>query len=263
MTGHVDILEEHESLRRPLLGSIALHCGVAAFLLVEAFAAARPRDLWGSPNALGGGSVGITPVSQIPLPSRGGPANPLANDTDSEIPQPPPKKQAAKQAAKEQEASIAIKARGQAKIQRQYKSSQPRADPQTKATPGQIYSDSGRALTSPMVGQTGSGGVGMGPGGSFGTRFAAYKTLLEQAVARKWRTNDVNPMLQTAPWVVVTFTLYRNGSISDVRLDQSSGDKALDYSALRAIYEASPFPALPTAYERNDARIEFWFQLKR
>ena len=80
---------------------------------------------------------------------------------------------------------------------------------------------------------------------------------------RRWRTNDVDPRLQTAPPVIVTFRIRRDGSSSDVRLEQSSGNKALDYSAMRAVYEASPFPPLPQAYERSDARIEFWFQLKR
>ena len=113
-----------------------------------------------------------------------------------------------------------------------------------------------------MVGQTGSGGVGIGQGGAFGTRFGAYRDLLEQSVARRWHTAGVDPRLQTAPPVIVTFVIRRDGSSSDVRLEQSSGDKALDYSAQRAIYEASPFPPLPAQYERNDARIEFWFQLK-
>jgi len=61
----------------------------------------------------------------------------------------------------------------------------------------------------------------------------------------------------------VTFVIGRNGSTSDVRVVQSSGNRALDDSALRAIYEASPFPPLPAQYERDDARIEFWFQLRR
>jgi len=37
----------------------------------------------------------------------------------------------------------------------------------------------------------------------------------------------------------------------------------LDYSAQRAVYEASPFPHLPDAYDRNDATVEFWFELRR
>ena len=105
--------------------------------------------------------------------------------------------------------------------------------------------------------------MGLGPGGAFGSRFGYYRDLLEQAVARRWRTTDVDPSLQTAPPVIVTFLIRRDGSTADVTLEQSSGNKALDYSAMRAVYEASPFPSLPTGYERNDARIEFWFQLKR
>jgi protein TonB len=113
------------------------------------------------------------------------------------------------------------------------------------------------------VGQTGSGGVGIGQGGAFGNRFGYYRDLLEQSVARRWRTAGVDPRLQTAPPVIVTFVIGRNGSTSDVRVVQSSGNRALDDSALRAIYEAGPFPPLPAQYERDDARIEFWFQLRR
>ena len=42
---------------------------------------------------------------------------------------------------------------------------------------------------------------------------------------------------------IVTFDLQRDGSVRNVRIAQSSGNKALDYSAQRAIYDASPFPA--------------------
>jgi TonB family protein len=111
--------------------------------------------------------------------------------------------------------------------------------------------------------QTGTGGVGMGPGGAFGSRFGWYRDLLEQRVAQKWRTDEVDPRLQTAPPVIVAFDLLRNGSIRDTRVLQSSGNLALDRSAQRAIYEASPFPSLPPEYDREAARIEFWFQLKR
>jgi len=48
-----------------------------------------------------------------------------------------------------------------------------------------------------------------------------------------------------------------------VMIVQSSGNRTLDYSAQRAIYLASPFPPLPAGFERDEARIEIWFQLKR
>jgi protein TonB len=103
----------------------------------------------------------------------------------------------------------------------------------------------------------------MSQGGAFGNRFGYYRDLLEQMVGRKWRTNDVDPRILRANPVVVTFLIRRDGSVSGIRLENSSGNKALDFSAQRAIQEAAPFPPLPAGYERNDARIEFWFQLNR
>jgi protein TonB len=263
VTAHIDILEERESLKKPFVGSLALHGTVALVLVLQGVAGSRARELWGNPNGLGGGSVGITPVSQIPMPGRGGPLNPLASDTESQIPEAPAAKQKARRDSEADTAAIAIKGRSQPKQQVRWKSGLERSKPLTNEAPGQLYSDTGRALSSPLVGQTGSGDVGMGQGGAFGSRFGAYRDLLEQSVARHWRTSDVDPRLQTAPTVIVTFLIRRNGSTSDVRLVQPSGNRTLDDSALRAVYEASPFPPLPAQYERGDARIEFWFQLKR
>ena len=242
--------------------SAALHAAVLLAVLLHGMIRPRPRELWGTPNALGGGAVGITPVSQIPLPARGGPENPLASDTDSNVPEPPAAGKQASQAAEPASPAIEIRGRGQKQPARRDTPAR-RSTMAEAESAGQLYSSAGRALSSPLVGQTGSGGVGMGAGGAFGMRFGYYRDLLEQAVARKWRTNDVDPQLRTAPPVIVTFVIRRDGSVADVRLEQSSGNKALDYSALRAIYEAAPFRPLPAEYERDEARIEFWFQLKR
>lgn len=263
MTAHVDILDVRESWRKPLLLSVALHGGLVAAIAVAGFASNRPRELWGSPNSLGGTSVGITPVSQIPLPARGGPVNPLANDTESRVPAPPPSKQQLRRQAAQDAAAIAIKTKNLAKRPARNDTTTQRSSLKTPESPGQLYSSTGRALSSPLVGQTGSGGVEMGLGGAFGNRFGYYRNLLEQKVGSRWRTNDVDPRLQTAPTVIVTFLIHRDGSVSDVRTEQSSGNSALDYAAQRAIYEAAPFQPLPAGYERNEAKIEFWFQLIR
>jgi TonB family protein len=263
MAAHIDILEERESLRRPLLGSIVLHVTVFALIALQSLVGRQTRELWGHPDSLGGSAVGITPVTQIPLPARGGPANPLASDTESRVPEPPKPKPQTRQQETDEESAIAIKARSSAKPSRRQQTSRSRAFRQAEERRGQLYSDTGRALSSSMIGRTGSGGVGIGTGGAFGNRFGAYRDLLEQRIAQRWRTDDVDPRLDTAPPAIITFMIYRNGSTSSVRVEQSSGNKMLDNSALRAVYEASPFPALPAGYERDDARIEIWFQLRR
>jgi TonB family protein len=264
MATHVDILEERESLRKPLLGSLAMHALLFASLALYNSAGGRMGVLWGNPRALGGGgSVGITPVRQIPLPYRAGAANPLADDTESRVPRPP--KPAARKTAQAPEPNaIAIRGRKALRRESQFARNRQLYRSLSPERPNQLYSSVGQALSSPMYGaQTGTGGVGLGPGGAFGSRFGWYRDLLEQRVAQKWRTDDVDARLQTAPPVIVTFDLLRNGSIREVRIVQGSGNLALDRSAQRAIYDTSPFPPLPAEYERDSARIEFWFQLKR
>jgi len=73
----------------------------------------------------------------------------------------------------------------------------------------------------------------------------------------------VDPRISTAPPVIVIFDILRNGQVRNVTVLQSSGNRALDYSAQRAIFLASPFPPLPAGFEREEARIEIWFHLKR
>ena len=261
MTAHADILDARESWRKPLLLSVALHGSLVAAIALAGFAGNRPREQWGSPSSTGGASVGITPVSQIPLPARGGPVNPLANDTESRVPEPPPSKQQAKRQAAQEAAAIALKSKSQPKHPARSDATTQRSSLKSPESPGQLYSSTGRALSSPLVGQTGAGGVQIGRGGAFGSRFGYYESLLEQRVGSRWRTNDVDPRLQAAPAVIVTFLSHRDGSATDVRVEQSSGNKALDYAAERAVREAAPFPPLPVGYDRNDAKIEFWFQL--
>jgi len=88
---------------------------------------------------------------------------------------------------------------------------------------------------------------------------------LRDQVARNWRTSDLDPRLRSAPPVVVTFTIRRDGSVAagSVKITQRSGNPALDYSAQRAILDAVPFQPLPSQFQRNEAEIEFWFELRR
>jgi len=259
---HADILDQPDSLNKPLLGSLALHGAVFGVLLVSGAALTGHREAWGDANSGGPGSVAINVVNRIPLPSRAGVVNPLANNTESNVPTPPPAAKAQKQAPEEPDA-LPIRSRSHEKPADAAKSAQNNWRAKQQDRNNQLYSDSGQALVSPMIGQTGSGGVGIGQGSPFGNRFGNYVTILRQRVAEKWRTGDVDPRIKTAPSAIVTFDLQRDGTVRNVRVAQSSGNSVLDYSAQRAIYDASPFPPLPAGYERNDATIEFWFELRR
>ena len=55
MAPHVNILDQTESLKKPLMGSVVLHASVAAAVVLLSVASGK-RDYWGS-NTAGGGSV--------------------------------------------------------------------------------------------------------------------------------------------------------------------------------------------------------------
>ena len=113
-----------------------------------------------------------------------------------------------------------------------------------------------------MFQKAGSGGVGVGPNSVFGTRFGAYADRVVQLVSEKWQTNGLGGM-HSAPTVIVTFDILRDGSVRNVQIAQRSGNGTLDTSVQRAVIDAAPFPPLPQGYDRNEATVELRFQLQR
>ena len=109
----------------------------------------------------------------------------------------------------------------------------------------------------------GSGRIGTGANTTLGTRFGAYAQQVQQLVAQKWRTSDVDASVRTAPTVIATFDLMHDGRATNVKILQPSGIPSLDYSVQRAILEATPFPPIPAGFDRDSAKVEFWFELKR
>jgi periplasmic protein TonB len=256
MTPRVDILDERDSLRGPFLQSVLLHAALAVSFIVSSLVYQQHREVWGSASTSAGNAVAVNAVKSIPLPSRSGLVNPVANDSESQVPQAPkpePKKQ-----VKTPDNAIPLKSR--------LAKEQPRPEAQQRyrpqpPPPNQVYSNAGQALVSPMVEKPGSGGVGVGPNSTFGNRFGAYADLVVQRVTDKWQTSGLAGL--HAPLVVITFDILRDGSIRNAQIAQRSGNSSLDYSALRAVMDAAPFPQLPPGYDRSEANVELRFQLQR
>jgi len=239
--------------------SILLHTAVIAALLAYQFWNNRVRDRFGDPKSLGA-SAGVTSVSTIPIPRRNGRINRVANDTETQV--APPEKTEKKPAEKPDDPdAIPLKKRDKKPKKEIVASNQKyREDP---VVPNQVNSNVGQAAVSPMIGVQGSGGVGTSAASPFGNRFGWYEKLLRERVSQKWRTNDVDARIRSSPTCIVTFTIAKDGNVTNIKVIQSSGIYALDQSAQRAIYEANPMPPLPAGFERNTANIEFWFELKR
>lgn len=260
---HADILDQRESLRGPFTGALALHIGVAVALAVYAYIYGH-REAFGDPNA-GGAAVGISVTKSIPLPHTG-PVNPVAHDSQSQVPQEPAKQEKAKKEPPPPKNAVELKSRTAKQLRAKV---QPQPQPHhfksfDELDPNKIKSQQAPAVSSPLFSEmAGAGRVGTGANTTLGSRFGAYSELIQERVTQHWRTGDVDASIRTAPQVVVNFEIQRNGSIGAVRIVQQSGIASLDFSVRRAILEASPFPPLPQGFERNSATVEFVFELKR
>ena len=58
----------------------------------------------------------------------------------------------------------------------------------------------------------------------------------------------------------VVFTILRDGGVVDLRAESSSGDGGLDYAALSAVKEASPFPPLPRGFRDPFLKVHVSFR---
>jgi periplasmic protein TonB len=260
MNGHVDILAQADRLSGWLAGSITMHLLIGGALLWYTVAGPGKASTFGSPHGGGFGSVVVNPVAHIPLAQRDAPENPVANDTKSRVPAPPPKaKPQPKPQVKPDADAIALKSRmAERKPKREY-SPPNKYREQQKDMPNQLYSDRGQMLSNPMYGVRGGGGVGVGDNSPFGTQFGWYAQRLIEQVGQHWQTAGLDSRSGGAS---VMFTIRRDGSVTGVRLAQSSGNSATDFSIQRAVLDAQPFPALPAGFSRNEATVTLQFALK-
>lgn len=243
------------SLGGPFARSLAAHLLLGGLMFFPGFL--KP-DQWGSPHA-SSGSVGVGLVQTIPIPRNEGKTNPLANDTKNLAPQE--ELQPAKKAVQKAPDPDALAIGDRTDKKKASKPTRPETYRPMQYQANQVYTKTAQSASSPMYGMAGSGGIDIGPASILGTKFGAYAQLLRDRIAQHWNTADVRatPSQKAA----VSFTIARNGTISNVQVTQPSGSYLLDTSAKRAILDANPLPALPPQFDRSEATVELWFQLKQ
>ena len=108
------------------------------------------------------------------------------------------------------------------------------------------------------------GGFGVtGGGGDFGTRYAWYVRVVQQKVSENWLKYEVDPRIQNANRVYVTFDIDRSGRPTHMQVEQSSGVPSLDMSAIRALQRIDTFGPLPGDYNGSKVSVEFWFDYNK
>jgi periplasmic protein TonB len=142
---------------------------------------------------------------------------------------------------------------------------EPKVRPPDNAIPygkgGQMNIPSGYSQT---PGASSSGLAVAGPGGGdFATRYGWYIESVKRAISQNWIQTAIDPSVRAArrAHAVAAFRIYRDGSIKNIRLDSTSGNRSMDDSATRALLSIDKLPALPADYSGAYVDVTFDFDL--
>jgi TonB family protein len=257
-TQPIDILDQRDPLFTPFLGALLVHGLVAFTLFYGWFWMKKHGENLGDEHPAGGAAYSVSPVHSIPIPRRDAPENPVANDTKSTVPTAP-----AKQPVEKEKTPPPVKNAFQIPDKVKYDIQPTHKQNYTQpAPPNQVYSNARQAVSNPMYGaQSGGGQVGVGPNSPLGSRFGWYAEIIRQRIAQNWRTAGLDARTQNTP-AVVSFSIMRDGTIRNPQVTQSSGNPNIDNTALRAVYDSNPMPALPPQITDSYISAQFTFNLR-
>ena len=259
---------EGETFDRWLAASVFLHGALFTLVIFSPGLFPAFQSNWGSPT---GGSGGISVkvvgnVSGVPLArpevvQEQAPANesPGFYKNEEAPPPPPPDK-----------AELIPETKAPVKTTPTPKPPKPAATPKIKAPPEEPpsnaipYGQGGRPALAYGQFSTGAGPAGIGFGDStFGERYGWYVDAITRAISQNWLKSLVDTRISRAPRVYLSFDIGRNGKITNVGVQQSSGIPSLDRSAQRAVLASDPLPALPPDYRGSSVNVVFFFEYSR
>jgi TonB family protein len=150
------------------------------------------------------------------------------------------------------------------KVEKKAAITKPEASAQAKTEPGETTegtgSGSGMGTGLRIGGGEGPGGPGYGPGGLANFPFTYYLNIITDRVSSNWFSSLVDPGVSGSFQTIVYFRIEKNGQVTDVKVEQSSGLTPLDLSAVRAVKASAPFPPLPREYEDDYLGIHLIFE---
>lgn len=91
--------------------------------------------------------------------------------------------------------------------------------------------------------------------------FPWYLRLMTDKISRNWR----NPYQGEEESVLCTiyFRISRDGTVTGLSLEKSSGISAFDRAALRAVVNSSPLPHLPPDYAESQLTVHLDFEYRK
>jgi TonB family protein len=108
-------------------------------------------------------------------------------------------------------------------------------------------------------GAGGGQGVSLGQGsGGFGDSW--YARAVERRISENWLRSLFAPSASGKFQAIVSFLINPGGNITDVKIDKSSGDSAVDLSATRAVTASNPLPPVPPEFRNQVLKIMAYFE---
>jgi len=86
-------------------------------------------------------------------------------------------------------------------------------------------------------------------------KYFSYMLKLKNKIEYIWRYPQAAAERGIQGDLLLTFTIHKDGQVSDVRVVSTSGYEILDNEAVRAIKEASPYAPLPDTWSENQITI--------
>ena len=241
-----------EPLAKPAAGAVLLHCSlVIAIVLYGVIGGFFHHSLWGGAGP--GGAIQVNITSAIPLPSDHPPnQNVLATEKPSEAPAPPEPK--AKQA--EDETAIPIQGKTKKPQKDEIKKApqrQPEPVPQNKAQYGE---QAGSVMPKTMA--QGAGGPTSVSDANFGSIFGWYVDNINRKMEANGYRSLADPRTPKGARAYISFMIARDGSVSQVRLDRSSGSPTWDTTCVRAAQRVDTFGPLPAQYRGSNLMVSYY-----
>ena len=238
---------------KALVVSVIGHAAVVAVLVAVALSGVLARPTVHVVNLFPSvAAVGTPTGSPAALPSRTPPPLPTREPTP-----PPPSPQLPKEMPKPAEPSLPSRSVIARPGDRELPPTRSSADEKGKTAVEPTAKPPAKALGLSTGSTVGQGSMTLDV-----TDFphAWYLRQVLQKVEQRWQTQDRPNEPGQKPRIYVE--IQRDGSIAPPRIEQSSGSTFYDRAALRAISEASPFPPLPSDWNKPALRVLFNFEMK-
>ena len=263
-----------DPIARPMIAAIAFHLaifgGAVAFAFLEGL---FPHNTWG--GADDGSAIAVNLVSNaLPLPADTKPNdNVLSTEHPSEAPAPPAPKaketvdekaipipakiEAPKKPAdKKQEAAKPVKPPVTPPLVAAKPNLHPQPTTDNRAQFGEQSSSRMQRTTLPTT--TSANGDVAVTSGSRGFNYPFYVEGIQRKMASNMNRLEVDPRTPKGTQSDILFTVRRDGSVTDVKMDKSSGSPTLDRACVRAAQRVDTFGPLPSPASDGNLTVSYF-----